>query len=273
MALVLWRAWGIPASMAQLTRPGGPPVIEDCSHAHGALYVGRPVGSWGVAGCFSLQESKAVSAGEGGVLTTGQRAVYELAMTVGHHPHRLANELTDPRLLALSAAGASYKHRMPALAAVIARHELLSLTERNAAAEANWQVLRDRVERQGLPIAFPPINAGSRRGWYGTPLLLQDRHNTVALHTACLDAEIPVRSQYPDWLATPLLRDRTLLARYWPHIADTPYQPIAREQLPNYDQLRRRLLILKIPDVPAEDYMRRVCRALAAVLLRTSTRT
>ncbi|MFH9355052.1 DegT/DnrJ/EryC1/StrS family aminotransferase [Kitasatospora sp. NPDC017646] len=59
--------------MDQLAGASGLPIVEDCSHAHGALYQGRAVGSWGAAGCFSLQESKAVSGGEGGILTTTDR--------------------------------------------------------------------------------------------------------------------------------------------------------------------------------------------------------
>jgi dTDP-4-amino-4,6-dideoxygalactose transaminase len=94
-----------------------------------SVYRGRPVGSWGAAGCFSLQESKAVSGGEGGILTTSNAVIYQRAMTLGHHPLRLADELTDPDLLPLTEAAASYKFRMPALAAVIALQQLRSLPE------------------------------------------------------------------------------------------------------------------------------------------------
>ena len=51
-------------------------VIEDCSHAHGAEYKGRKVGTIGHFGCFSLQHKKNMTVGEGGIVITndGQAA-------------------------------------------------------------------------------------------------------------------------------------------------------------------------------------------------------
>lgn len=45
-------------------------LIEDCAHAHGSQWLGRHVGNTGVAGTFSFQESKLMTAGEGGVIIT-----------------------------------------------------------------------------------------------------------------------------------------------------------------------------------------------------------
>jgi len=45
-------------------------VIEDAAHAHGAVYKGRKVGALGDMATFSFQESKTMTAGEGGMITT-----------------------------------------------------------------------------------------------------------------------------------------------------------------------------------------------------------
>ena len=49
-------------------------LVEDCAHAHGAQWRGRPAGSVGDLGTFSMQSSKLLTAGEGGAITTGDDA-------------------------------------------------------------------------------------------------------------------------------------------------------------------------------------------------------
>lgn len=260
-AALVTHAWGVPADM-QGFADLAVPVVEDCSHAHGALHQGRPVGSWGAAGCFSLQESKAVSGGEGGVLTTSDRAVYERALTVGHHPFRLAAELTDPDLTPLALAGASYKYRIPALSAVIAREQLRTLAERMKAAEANLAHLIDAIEEDGLPLRPVAVPDGSVRGWYGAAFTVMKPLTAPAgLFTTCKQRGIPVRALYPDWLSVPLLQQPALLEQYWPHLIGR-WTPPNTDAFPLYRQFRRQTLILKIPDIPAHDYINQVAGAL-----------
>jgi dTDP-4-amino-4,6-dideoxygalactose transaminase len=45
-------------------------VIEDAAHAHGSSYNRRPCGSLGAMASFSFQNSKPITAGEGGIITT-----------------------------------------------------------------------------------------------------------------------------------------------------------------------------------------------------------
>jgi dTDP-4-amino-4,6-dideoxygalactose transaminase len=45
-------------------------VVEDCAHAHGAQWKGRGAGSLGHFGSFSMQTSKILTAGEGGMILT-----------------------------------------------------------------------------------------------------------------------------------------------------------------------------------------------------------
>jgi perosamine synthetase len=48
----------------------GVPVVEDAACALGAHIGGRSAGAWGVMGCFSFHPRKAITTGEGGVVTT-----------------------------------------------------------------------------------------------------------------------------------------------------------------------------------------------------------
>ncbi|MFG3505511.1 DegT/DnrJ/EryC1/StrS family aminotransferase [Streptomyces sp. NPDC047821] len=67
---------GAPADVEAL-RSLGLPVVEDAAQAHGAARHGRPAGSLGDVACFSFQSGKAMTAGEGGIVVTGDRALYE----------------------------------------------------------------------------------------------------------------------------------------------------------------------------------------------------
>ena len=49
-------------------------LIEDCAHAHGARWRDRGAGSLGDLGCFSMQSTKLLTAGEGGAVTTNDPA-------------------------------------------------------------------------------------------------------------------------------------------------------------------------------------------------------
>jgi dTDP-4-amino-4,6-dideoxygalactose transaminase len=48
----------------------GVQLIEDCAHTMGAGWAGKATGTWGRAGCFSLQSYKHANSGEGGLLVT-----------------------------------------------------------------------------------------------------------------------------------------------------------------------------------------------------------
>ena len=55
-------------------------LIEDCSQAYWAEYKGKLVGSMGDMGCFSLQQSKHITCGEGGLMVTSNDAYAERAL-------------------------------------------------------------------------------------------------------------------------------------------------------------------------------------------------
>jgi dTDP-4-amino-4,6-dideoxygalactose transaminase len=66
-------------ALTDLCRRRGLRLIEDCAHAHGTTWRGRGVGSWGDAGSFSMQRSKLMTAGEGGVLICNDEAIRDAA--------------------------------------------------------------------------------------------------------------------------------------------------------------------------------------------------
>ncbi|HET6473566.1 MAG TPA: aminotransferase class I/II-fold pyridoxal phosphate-dependent enzyme, partial [Pseudomonadales bacterium] len=71
-AVVAVHLAGHPADLDALTAlcaKHGLALIEDCAHAHGSSWNGTPVGGFGAAGTWSFQQSKLLTAGEGGAVT------------------------------------------------------------------------------------------------------------------------------------------------------------------------------------------------------------
>jgi 3-amino-5-hydroxybenzoate synthase len=58
-------------------------LIEDCAHAHGSMFRGRMVGTFGHAGTYSFQASKLMTSGEGGAIVTTDPDVAARARSFG----------------------------------------------------------------------------------------------------------------------------------------------------------------------------------------------
>lgn len=77
-AIIVTHLFGCPCDMdpiMELANERGIPVIEDCAQAFLSTYKGRKIGSIGAIGCFSLQQGKHITTGEGGLVTTNDEAL------------------------------------------------------------------------------------------------------------------------------------------------------------------------------------------------------
>ncbi len=74
----------MPRIMA-IAAAAGIPVVEDAACALGAHLEGRQAGAWGALGCFSFHPRKAITTGEGGVVTTDDdHLAYKLRVLRNH---------------------------------------------------------------------------------------------------------------------------------------------------------------------------------------------
>ena len=77
-AIIVTHLFGLPCEMGpimELANARGIPVIEDCAQAFEATDQGRRVGTFGKIGCFSFQQGKHITCGEGGLVTTDDDAL------------------------------------------------------------------------------------------------------------------------------------------------------------------------------------------------------
>ncbi len=70
------------AALMRVARKHKLKVVEDCAQSCGGKFRGRWVGTWGDLGCFSLSAYKIVGGGEGGLVLTNNKRLWERAVNV-----------------------------------------------------------------------------------------------------------------------------------------------------------------------------------------------
>jgi len=81
-AVMVVHLWGMPAPVDEImavAKKHNLKVVEDCAQAYGPTYRGKKVGTFGDVVCYSLQQSKHISAGEGGIIATDNPEMYKRA--------------------------------------------------------------------------------------------------------------------------------------------------------------------------------------------------
>ncbi len=146
-AIMVVHVWGNPCDMdaiMAIAKKHGLAVIEDCSHAHGATYKGRPIGTLGDIGCFSLQGTKTLPAGEGGILVTANETYYERAVALAHYDviPSLAKNSPYQRY---DLTGMGHKYRIHPFAAALADSQLDELDARSVIRRKNAELFDNGI--------------------------------------------------------------------------------------------------------------------------------
>jgi dTDP-4-amino-4,6-dideoxygalactose transaminase len=93
-AIIAVHMGGHPAdmdSLVDIARRQNLKLVEDCAHAHASEWNGRRVGTFGIAGTFSFQASKTMTAGEGGIILTNDDEFERIARST-HDCGRMPGE-------------------------------------------------------------------------------------------------------------------------------------------------------------------------------------
>ena len=159
--------------LADFCRSRNIALIEDAAHAHGAAYQGQKAGSFGRAGCFSFYATKILTTGEGGMLTTDDDALADMARSLRHHGANLGQSdygrvSTNWRLSELQAAvGIVQTRRLPEL-----------LAKRRALAAHYDKCLHGVAGVKPLPVV-----AGAEPSYWIYSALLDDSSDRARLAT------------------------------------------------------------------------------------------
>lgn len=144
VAIVVVHFGGHPAPMDQIVefaRAHNLKVVEDCAHCAGGEYGGKKLGAWGDIGCFSFEEKKSMTTGDGGMLVANDPDLIEPLRAhrwvgIDKDTWKRAAGYTntgakDPNHWYYEVAVLGFKYNMNDLAAAIGLEQLKKLDDMN----------------------------------------------------------------------------------------------------------------------------------------------
>jgi len=169
-------------------------VIEDCAHAHGTRYKGKRVGNWGQVGSFSLQASKVLTSGEGGLLICNDE---ELAAKM--YSYADCGRHIGDYFYAHHSYGTNY--RMSEFNAAICRAQLKKFPPQHALRNERGQFLTQKLNEIDGVRAVKLTPGTDECGFYVFPFVFEPNqfHGISAkdMYNALNEAGIPTDDCYP----------------------------------------------------------------------------
>jgi len=141
-------------------------VVEDAAEALGSEYKGRPSGSFGLLGAFSLNGNKIITSGGGGAITTNNISIGDEAKyltTTAKVPHKW--EYTHDKL--------GYNFRLPNLNAALACAQLEQLDNMKNSKKNIFNQYKDFFNNTDINLVDIPKNTGWN--YWLTSILLENK--------------------------------------------------------------------------------------------------
>ncbi len=190
-AILLVHLFGNPCNMDAMTEIAKRheiPLIEDCSQAHMTKYRGRYVGTIGDIGCFSFQQSKQMTTGDGGMTITGNRAYYDRMKLFADKGY--ARKGWGPRAYLFHAPN----YRMTELVGAVG---LAQLKKVRSVVEKRWALGQHMTGLLGdIPSIRPaPVTPGGEHSYWMYPIRV-DGVDIDHLATELREDKVPVLPGY-----------------------------------------------------------------------------
>lgn len=165
----------IPA-LSAVAEPHGITVIEDCAQSHGARWLGRPAGSLGRLGCFSTQNGKVLSAGEGGAVVTDDDELAPILEELRADSRRYRSDPGHPGELELietaSRMGANFC--MNEFVAAVLCAQIDALDEQHEVRNRNYALLTELIADIPGVRLLRPAPEQDRMSIYELPIIFDE---------------------------------------------------------------------------------------------------
>ncbi|MBM2851475.1 MAG: pyridoxal-5'-phosphate-dependent protein [Candidatus Nitrosotenuis sp.] len=129
-------------------------IIEDAAQSMGSSYKGKQTGTFSELGCFSLYAAKVMTSGEGGVIVTSNKKLWEKLLMIRNHGMVHGY---DTRVLGLN-------FRLPEINAAIAKVQMKKLPKFLLKRRKNAKILTDLL--LGLDLTLPQKRKYEEVNWY-----------------------------------------------------------------------------------------------------------
>lgn len=254
------------AALVALARPRGIAVIEDCAQAWGARIGDRPVGLAGDLACYSFNDFKHVSCGDGGIVATNDDARGTGLSKWGDKCYDRVGGSREPTELAPN-------YRMSEPQAAVAAAQLTKL----AALVAVRNRLGERLTRalQNVPGILPPAKLpGAHHSYWFYFLRLELNRFSISrdAFAAALRAEgVAAGAGYivAPVYRYPVFQNHNFFGGHWPvrdsGLTQMDYRAV---ECPVAEAILRDGITLPVNEAMSDGYIDKVGRAIEAVASR-----
>lgn len=217
---------GLPADlreMRQLADEYGFYILEDASHATGASYLGRPVGSqWADATVFSFHAVKIITTAEGGMITTQSPELAARMQALRSH-----GITRDPRVMRTAPEGEwiyeqqslGFNARMTELQAALGLSQLRRIDDMRSRRAALAERYRDLLT--DLPVGLPVEPTDRQSAWHLYPVTLDgDTSKRAEVFARMRSAGIGVNVHYIPIHTQPFYQDMGFKSGDFPEAED-----------------------------------------------------
>lgn len=263
-AIVVTHLFGNPCEMGpivDLAKRRGIPIIEDTAQAFGASIDGKHVGTFGTLGCFSLQQGKHITTGEGGLVVSDDDHFARRVFLFINKAYGYGDANADHYFLAPNA-------RISELVGAVALAQMGKLDE---AIARRVELANDMTQRlAGIPgVRTPHVAPGAVHTYWKYALRIDG--NVIAGGSPALGKKLAARgiASAPRYIQKPafacqVIRDqRTFGESRWPFTLARPeavdYSP---ERFPGTYKALEEVLVVPWNDKYTEEHLAAIAAAV-----------
>ncbi|WP_053957048.1 DegT/DnrJ/EryC1/StrS family aminotransferase [Inediibacterium massiliense] len=147
--ILIVHLFGLPCNMdriMELVKKYNLLLIEDCAQAHGAKYNDQYVGTFGTTSAYSFYPTKNMTTGEGGMILTKDKSIYENIQRIISHGQKERYLHTQ----------LGYNFRMTNIAAALGIEQLNKLNDFNDKRKENAKFYNENIKNNQITLPFVP---------------------------------------------------------------------------------------------------------------------